>query len=120
MGGAAGGALTAAVSDAGGLGLLGGGNGDRTWLARELPIVAGPTSRPWGVGFQSWAVDRGTVEWVLQYRPRAVLLPFGDPQPQPAWASQAVDLITDLPSAAEVVGWLAAGAEEALLRALGR
>ena len=40
MGGSAGGALAAAVSNGGGLGLIGGGNGDRDWLARELPIVA--------------------------------------------------------------------------------
>ena len=59
MGGSAGGALAAAVSNAGGLGLLGGGNGDADWLARELPVVAGGTQRPWGVGFQSWAVDQG-------------------------------------------------------------
>ncbi len=39
---------------------------------------------------------------------------------EPVWASQAVDLITDLPSAADVVAWLAAGAEDALARALGR
>ena len=60
MGGSAGGALAAAVSNAGGLGLLGGGNGDRDWLARKLPIV-GPAARarPWGVGFQSWAVEQG-------------------------------------------------------------
>jgi nitronate monooxygenase len=81
MGGTAGGALTAAVSNAGGLGLLGGGNGDRDWLARELPIVAGATSEPWGVGFQSWAVDRGTVELALEFAPRAVMLSFGDPRP---------------------------------------
>jgi len=40
MGGSAGGALAAAVSNAGGLGLLGGGNGDIEWLTRELPVVA--------------------------------------------------------------------------------
>ena len=66
MGGTAGGALTAAVSNGGGLGLLGGGNGDLAWLDRELPIVAEGTSQPWGVGFQSWAVDTGTVERALQ------------------------------------------------------
>jgi len=44
MGGSAGGELAAAVSRGGGLGLLGSGNGDADWLARELPIVAqGPT-----------------------------------------------------------------------------
>jgi nitronate monooxygenase len=81
MGGSAGGALAAAVSNAGGLGLLGGGNGDQEWLARELPIVADGTSGPWGVGFQSWAVDRGTVEFALAFRPSAVMLSFGDPRP---------------------------------------
>jgi nitronate monooxygenase len=81
MGGSAGGALTAAVSEAGGLGLLGGGNGDAEWLARELPVAAQGTTRPWGVGFQSWAVDRATVERALEYRPAAVMLSFGDPRP---------------------------------------
>jgi len=39
MGRSAGGALAAAVSNGGGLGLLGGGTGDRGWLDRELPLV---------------------------------------------------------------------------------
>ena len=81
MGGSAGGALAAAVSNGGGLGLLGSGNGDREWLARELPLVADGTSRPWGVGFQSWAIDPGAVEYALRYEPRAVMLSFGDPRP---------------------------------------
>jgi nitronate monooxygenase len=80
MGGSAGGALAAAVSNGGGLGLLGGGNGDPDWLARELPIVAAGTTQPWGVGFQSWAVDVGTVERALEFGPRAVMLSFGDPR----------------------------------------
>jgi nitronate monooxygenase len=77
MGGSAGGALAAAVSNGGGLGLLGGGNGDPGWLARELPILADSTDKPWGVGFQSWAIDVGTVERVLMQNPRAVMLSFG-------------------------------------------
>jgi nitronate monooxygenase len=81
MGGAAGGALASAVSAGGGLGLLGGGNGDADWLARELPIAASSAAGPWGVGFQSWAVGRDTVERALEYRPDAVLLSFGDPVP---------------------------------------
>ena len=79
MGGSAGGALAAAVSNGGGLGLLGGGNGHPGWLARELPIVADGTDQPWGVGFQSWAIDVGTVERALTQHPRAVMLSFGDP-----------------------------------------
>ncbi len=81
MGGSAGGALTAAVSAAGGLGLLGGGNGDADWLARELPLAAGALPAPWGVGFQSWAVSRDTVQRALEYRPDAVMLSFGDHGP---------------------------------------
>jgi nitronate monooxygenase len=81
MGGSAGGALAAAVSNGGGLGLLGGGAGDRGWLDRELPILAERTTRPWGVGFQSWAVDLGTVEHALAAGPAAVMLSFGDPRP---------------------------------------
>jgi nitronate monooxygenase len=81
MGGSAGGALTAAVSNAGGLGLLGAGNGNGDWLARELPIVAGGTQRPWGIGFQSWAVTRDIVERAVEHSPRAVMLSFGDPRP---------------------------------------
>ena len=94
MGGFAGGALTAAVSNAGGLGLLGGGNGDREWLERELPIAAG-TGRPWGAGFQSWAVDGDTVSRALEFGPRAVMLSFGDARPlaEPARAAGALLII---------------------------
>jgi nitronate monooxygenase len=80
MGGSAGGALAAAVSNGGGLGLLGGGNGDPDWLARELPVLADRTDKPWGIGFQSWAVDVATVERALEHNPVAVMLSFGDPR----------------------------------------
>ncbi|MFJ9966792.1 NAD(P)H-dependent flavin oxidoreductase [Streptomyces avermitilis] len=81
MGGSAGGALAAAVSRGGGLGLLGAGGGDPEWLARELPLVAEVAGRPWGIGFQTWAIDRSTVERALEHTPRAVMLSFGDPSP---------------------------------------
>ncbi|MFE2427843.1 NAD(P)H-dependent flavin oxidoreductase [Streptomyces sp. NPDC059373] len=81
MGGSAGGELAAAVSRGGGLGLLGSGNGDADWLARELPIVAQGTAGPWGVGLLTWAIDVGAVERVLEHGPRAVMLSFGDPSP---------------------------------------
>ncbi|GAA0408209.1 hypothetical 2-nitropropane dioxygenase [Acrocarpospora corrugata] len=81
MGGSAGGALAAAVSRGGGLGMLGAGNGDREWLDRELPIVTSSTDQPWGVGFLTWATDASGVEHALEYSPRAVMLSFGDPSP---------------------------------------
>ena len=107
MGGSAGGELAAAVSNGGGLGLLGGGSGDLGWLARELPIVADRTGKPWGVGFLSWAVDVGTVEWVLEHDPRAVMLSFGDPRPFAGPIRQAgaalIIQVTDLEEARQAV-----------------
>lgn len=84
MGGVSGGRLAAAVSNAGGLGLVGGGYGDPAWLRTELSRVKGETSRPWGVGLITWSVDTGVVEWVLGHRPHAVMLSFGDPRPHGA------------------------------------
>jgi nitronate monooxygenase len=81
MGLSAGGALAAAVASAGGLGLVGGASGDPAWLDRELPIVAGGTEGAWGVGFLTWAIKARAVEHALSYRPRAIMLSFGDPAP---------------------------------------
>jgi len=107
MGGFAGGALAAAVSSGGGLGLVGGGNGDAGWLARELPIAAQGTSRPWGVGFQSWAVNADTVECALRMRPSAVMLSFGDPRPLAGLVRRAgaalILQVTDLEEARQAV-----------------
>ncbi|MFB9840092.1 nitronate monooxygenase, partial [Actinoallomurus acaciae] len=107
MGGSAGGALTAAVSRGGGLGMLGAGKGDRAWLERELPIVAEGTDAPWGVGFQTWATDTGAIELALEHGPRAVMLSFGDPGPfvEPIRRAGAVLVIqvTDLEEARRAV-----------------
>jgi nitronate monooxygenase len=81
MGGSAGGALTAAVSEGGGLGLLGSGDGDPDWLSREMSLVTGGTARPWGVGLVTWMIDHAAVDRVLAYGPRAVMFSFGDPGP---------------------------------------
>jgi nitronate monooxygenase len=81
MGGVAGGALAAAVSNAGGLGLLGAGRGERDWLDRELALVTDLTTKPWGVGFLTWAIDTDAVARVLDFQPSVVMLSFGDPTP---------------------------------------
>jgi len=81
MGGAAGGALAAAVSNGGGLGLVGGGREETDWLVRELRIVAENTSKPWGIGFLSWGAEVRAVERALEYGPAAVMVSFGDPEP---------------------------------------
>ena len=103
MGGSAGGALAAAVSNGGGLGLVGGGRGDRDWLDRELAIVAEQTDKPWGVGFLSWSVDVATVERALEHRPTAVMLSFGDPaalaEPVRRSGAKLIVQVTDLDEA---------------------
>lgn len=81
MGGSAGGALAAAVSNGGGLGLVGSGRGDWAWLERELAVVVEGTDEPWGVGFLSWSAGVSVVERALDYGPHAVMLSFGDPWP---------------------------------------
>ncbi len=81
MGGVAGGRNAAAVANAGGLGLVGGGYGDRDWVARELAIVTDGTRGPWGIGFITWSLRREVLDLALAQRPRAVMLSFGDPRP---------------------------------------
>lgn len=81
MGGSAGGELAAAVSNAGGLGLIGGGYGDPGWLDPELDLVAARTDRPWGVGFLTWALEADDLRRALERHPHAVMLSFGDPAP---------------------------------------
>jgi nitronate monooxygenase len=81
MGGAAGGRLAAAVSNAGGLGLVGGGYGDREWMTRELALARAGTQAQWGVGLITWSIAPGILELALAHRPDAVMLSFGDPRP---------------------------------------
>jgi nitronate monooxygenase len=107
MGGSAGGALAAAVSNGGGLGLVGGARGDRERLARELGIVRERTVEPWGIGFLTWAVDIDAVAWALDQRPHAVMLSFGDPGPFAARVRDAgvplIIQVTDLDEAQRAV-----------------
>jgi nitronate monooxygenase len=94
MGGVSGGHLAATVSNAGGLGLVGGGYGDPAWLRAELSRVKEKTSRPWGVGLITWAIDRSVLDLALSYRPNAFMLSFGDPRPYaPAIKSAGCKLI---------------------------
>lgn len=76
-----GGRLAAAVSNAGGLGLVGGGYGDTDWLREELSLVSQQAQRPWGVGLITWRTTQETVELALAQKPHAFMLSFGDPKP---------------------------------------
>ncbi len=81
MGGVAGGALTAAVSEGGGLGMLGAGRGGLGWLERECGVARAATSKPWGIGFLTWAIGPEAIEAAIEQSPAAIMLSFGDPSP---------------------------------------
>src|SRR5260221_2500603 len=74
--------LTAAVSAAGGFGILGGGYGERAWLEQETAKLAG-LAAPFGIGFITWSLARqpDLLDIALKARPRAIMLSFGDPRP---------------------------------------
>jgi nitronate monooxygenase len=76
MGFVSGGRLAAAVTAAGGLGLIGGGYGDADWLEREF--AAAGNARV-GCGFITWSLARQPqlLVDVLARAPAAVMLSFG-------------------------------------------
>ncbi len=74
----AGGRLAAAVSNAGGLGFVGGGYGDLEWINRELDEANGSFV---GVGLITWSLPAGVLDAIAQRRPAAVWLSFGDACP---------------------------------------
>jgi nitronate monooxygenase len=74
------GQLAAAVSRAGGFGIIGGGYGDEAWLKREMDAAGDARI---GVGFITWSMARRPqlLDMVLERRPPAIMLSFGDVQP---------------------------------------
>ena len=80
MGSAAGGRLAAAVTNAGGLGLVGSGYANTAAVRKEL-TEAGNTRV--GIGFILWALEKNpeALDVALDAKPAAVMLSFGDPTP---------------------------------------
>ncbi|MGH1357481.1 MAG: NAD(P)H-dependent flavin oxidoreductase [Burkholderiaceae bacterium] len=80
MAGVSGGALAAAVSEAGGLGLIGLGYGDADWQEAQFDAANGARV---GAGFITWSLARqpDLLAQALARNPAAVLLSFGDFQP---------------------------------------
>ncbi len=80
MGFVTGGALAAAVSRAGGLGLIGGGYGDADWIRREVALAGEARV---GIGFITWSLAQQPqlLDFALAFKPCAVMLSFGDPLP---------------------------------------
>lgn len=109
------GALSAACARAGALGLVGGGYADLAWTQREYGIAeeaAGSTGRI-GCGFIGWRLDQdaSALDWVLERKPRAIMLSFGDPRPYAQRiAASGAQLIFQLQRVDQVPMALEAGA----------
>jgi nitronate monooxygenase len=93
---AAGGRLAAAVTAAGGLGLIGGGYGDAGWV--EQAFAAAGNARV-GCGFITWRLAERpeAFEAALDHAPAAMMLSFGDPAPYaPRLAAEGVPMIAQV------------------------
>jgi nitronate monooxygenase len=75
-----GGRLASVVSQAGGLGLLGGGYGDCDWIEREWDHAGNARI---GCGFITWSLAKHpeVLDRTLAHQPAAIMLSFGDPRP---------------------------------------
>lgn len=107
---AGGGALAAAVTQAGGLGLIGGGYGDADWLETQF-LAAGNAEI--GCGFITWSMARNPelLTQVLARKPKVLMLSFGDPRPfAPEIAAAGSLLVCQCQSLAHVHEALEAGA----------
>jgi nitronate monooxygenase len=84
MASAAGGGLAAAVSSAGGLGLIGGAYPNADWIEQEFGAAG---NVPVGCGFITWNLAEAMqdnpdiLDAVLARSPKAMFLSFGDPAP---------------------------------------
>jgi len=83
MANVSGGRLTAAISAAGGLGMLGAGSAVTADWIRTEGAVAVASGKPYGIGLMAWSVASRPehLEAVLELRPALVSLSFGDLTP---------------------------------------
>ena len=110
MGMVAGGRLAAAVSNAGGLGLIGGGYGDAGWLDTAFSDAGNAKV---GCGFITWSLAKRPelLDRVLEHAPSALMLSFGSPLPfAPAIAAANVPLICQVQTLAHAREAIDAGA----------
>ena len=106
-----GGRLAGAVSQAGGLGMLGGGYGDGEWIEQEWARAG---NAPIGCGFITWSLAKhpGLLDAALARQPAAVMLSFGDPRPfAPAIRAAGSLLICQVQTVAQAREALDAGAD---------
>lgn len=107
---AASGKLAAAVTTAGGLGLIGNGYLGEDWLQAQFK-AAGNISV--GIGFITWYLEKSPelLEQALAHQPAAICLSFGDPRKfAPKVAERGIPLICQVQSLASARQALEAGA----------
>ncbi len=106
-------ALAAAVSNAGGFGLIGGSAGDADWLRAEIRATRERTDRPFGVGFISIypGID-DLVRVALEERVTAMTHSFTDPSPYVAAAHAAgIAVIAQVQTVAQAIVAARAGVD---------
>ena len=113
MAGSATAALAAAVSAAGGLGMIGASGQEAGWLREEIRRVRAATDRPFGVGFVSSFPDTDALMRVaLEERVPVVSHSFADPAPHVAAAHAAgVLVLAQVQTVAQAVAAARAGAD---------
>jgi nitronate monooxygenase len=107
----AGGTLAAAVTAAGGLGLIGGGYGDKAWLEAEFAAAGNVRV---GCGFITWslALQPQLLAQSLAHSPAAIMLSFGEAAPfAPAIKAGGARLICQVQTLAHAREAVAAGAD---------
>ena len=104
----AGGELAAAVSAGGGLGFVGGGYGQRDWLADQMARAGDARV---GIGLITWNIGSDEVRGALAHGPAALWLSFDDPRPlAPLVHDAGVPLICQVATVAEAEQAAEAGA----------
>lgn len=108
---AAGGKLAAAVTGAGGLGLIGGGYGDEAWLKQQFAEAGNARV---GCGFITWSLAKKPelLDQVIARSPAAVMLSFGVPAPfAPRVKEAGIPVICQVQSLSLARDAVAAGAD---------
>jgi nitronate monooxygenase len=111
MGTASGGALARAVTNAGGLGFIGGGYGDPEWIEQQFREAGNARV---GGGFITWSLAQSPqlLDVMLAHKPAAVFLSFGDPRLfAPAIKSTGALLVCQVQSRADCMEALEAGVD---------
>jgi len=97
--------LAAAVSNAGGFGLIGGSGGDADWLRAQIRATRERTDKPFGVGFVSLYPGLGElVRVAIEERVTAMTHSFADPVPYVGAAHMAgIKVIAQVQTVAQAV-----------------